>query len=105
MKPFWALGAVLSVAVSVPAFAADYPVKTLQANSFICFDYDDWQEMISASVDEDQAAMMRLVSSGACRMVSKTTKVSYLDKAAGGVGSLIQMPSGKTAYTADAFLK
>ncbi|MDS9876588.1 hypothetical protein RMI40_17200 [Pseudomonas protegens] len=105
MKPVFALVGALAVAASFSAFAQDYPVKTLKANSIICFDYSDWKEMVSASVDQDQAAMMRLVSSGACRMVSQATKVAYLDKAAGNLGALIQMPSGKGAYTSDNFLK
>lgn len=85
------------------ANASEYPQKTLQADSIICFDSDDWAEMIAASVDEDEAAMQRLISKGACRHVTQSTQVSYLDPAAGG-GALIQLRSGKTAYTADAFL-
>lgn len=64
--------------------------------------------MLSAYTDDDEAGADRLVSSGACRFVTKATKatrVSYLDPAAGGTGALIQLPSGKTAYTADGFLK
>ncbi|MCY7262710.1 hypothetical protein [Pseudomonas protegens] len=105
MKPLLALAGVFAVATSFSVSAQDYPVKTLQANAIICFDYSDWKDMVGASIDQDQAAMMRLVSSGACRMVSQATKVAYLDKAAGNLGALIQMPSGKGAYTSDNFLK
>lgn len=105
MKTLLTIGAVLAFSVSSTVFAQDYPVKTLQADAIICFDFDDWKDMVEASVDQDDAAAARLVSSGACRVVPKATKVAYLDKAAGNLGSLIQMPSGKGAYTADAFLK
>lgn len=105
MKAILALCSVLTFAASTSIFAQDYPVKTLQANAIICFDYSDWKEMVEASVDQDRAAAARLVSSGACRVVSQPTKVAYLDKAAGDLGALIQMPSGKGAYTADKFIK
>ena len=105
MKTLLSIGAALAFSLSSPVFAKDYPVKTLQADSIICFDYSDWKDMVEASIDQDAAAASRLVSSGACRVVPKSTRVAYLDKAAGNLGSLIQMPSGKGAYTADAFLK
>lgn len=105
MNPLLMIGAALAFSVSSTVFAQDYPVKTLQADAIICFDYSDWKDMVAASTDDDAAAASRLVSSGACRVVPKATKVAYLDKAAGDLGSLIQMPSGKAAYTADAFLK
>ncbi len=87
------------------AFASDYPQKTLKPNSVICYDFSDWREMLAAYTDDDDASAERLVSSGACRFVTKATRVSYLDPAAGDIGALIQLPSGKTAYTADGFLK
>lgn len=85
-------------------FASEFPQKTLKPNSVICFEFSDWKEMLAAYADEDEAAADRLVSSGACRVVTKATRVSYLDPAAGGTGALIQLPSGKGAYTADGFL-
>ncbi|WP_308583513.1 hypothetical protein [uncultured Pseudomonas sp.] len=104
MKTLLTIGSALALSVSSTVFAQNYPVKTLQANAIICFDRTDWEEMIAASVDQDTVAASRLVSSGACRVVSKPTWVLYLDKA-GNSGSLIQMPSGKGAYTSDSFVK
>jgi len=104
MKTLLTIGSALAFSVSPIVFAQNYPVKTLQANAIICFDRSDWEEMVGASVDQDAAAASRLVSSGACRVVSNSTWVLYLDKA-GNSGSLIQMPSGKGAFTSDAFLK
>jgi hypothetical protein len=76
---------------------------TLKSDSIICFSGGDWRDMKAAAIDQDEAGMQRLISSGACRLVNQSMRVSYLDPAAGG-GALIQLPSGKTAYTADAFL-
>ncbi|MDH4651703.1 hypothetical protein [Pseudomonas sp. BN606] len=87
------------------AMASDFQQMTLKSDSVVCFDSDDWDEMIAASVDQDVAAVKRLVNSGACRVITSPTRVSYLDPAAGGRGALIQMPSGKTGYTADEFLQ
>lgn len=105
MRTLLAICTALAFSASSTAFAKDYPVKTLQADAIICFDYSDWKDMVAASIDQDEAGAMRLVSSGACRVVPKPTRVAYLDKAAGNLGALIQMPSGKGAYTADSFLK
>lgn len=105
MKTLLTVGVALALSVSPVAFAQDYLLKILEANSIICFERSDWEEMVAASVDQDAAAVARLVSSGACRVVLQSTRVTYLDKAAGNMGALIQMPSGKAAFTADAFLK
>lgn len=78
---------------------------TLQAESVVCFSYSSWKEMLSAFQDNDESAADRLVRSGDCRMVTKAMPVTYLDPAAGGLGALIQLPSGKTGYTANGFLK
>jgi hypothetical protein len=94
--------ALISLMAST-AFASEYPQMTLQGDSLICFDSDDWESMMEASIDQDAAAMQRLVDSGACRIVEQPMKVSYLDPAAGG-GALIQLRSGKTAYTANSYL-
>ncbi|WP_460952590.1 hypothetical protein AB6N16_08055 [Pseudomonas marginalis] len=104
MKNLLTAGAALALSVSSIAFAQGYPIKILQANSIICFDRSDWEDMVASSVDQDAAAASRLVSSGACRVVLQSTRVTYLDEA-GNSGSLIQMPSGKAAYTSAAFLK
>ncbi|MEW5713392.1 hypothetical protein AB1462_13580 [Pseudomonas sp. SB113] len=105
MKTLLTIGSALVVSVPPLVFAQKYPVKTLQANTTICFDRSDWEEMVAASVDQDAAAAAsRLVSSEACRVVSKSTWVLCLDKA-GNSGSLIQMPSGKGALTSNSFLK
>ena len=105
MRVLFSICTSLVFSTSLTAFAQEFPVKTLQADAIICFDYSDWKDMVAASIDQDNAAAARLVSSGACRVIPKSTKVAYLDKAAGDLGALIQMPSGKGAYTADAFLK
>jgi len=105
MKLLLAVFAVLAAGASSSVLAQDYPLKTLQPQSIICFSYGDWKEMVSASIDNDAAAASRLVQSGAGRVVPGATKVAYLDKAAGNLGGLIQMPSGKAAYTSDKFLK
>jgi hypothetical protein len=105
LKTLSIICAALAFSASSAVFAQEYPVKTLQADAIICFDYSDWKDMVEASIDQDGAAASRLVSSGVCRVITKATRVAYLDKAAGNLGSLIQMPSGKGAYTADAFLK
>ena len=89
----------------LPTVALADKTMSLRANSVICFSFGDWKEIIAASQDGDEDAAGRLVESGACRIVSKTTQVTYLDPAAGKMGALIQLPSGKTAYTSDAFLK
>ena len=70
----------------------------------MCFDRDDWDSMIAATLDDDSAAAQRLLDSGACRMIRKETTVRYLDPASGGA-ALIQMPSGKAAYTLMNFLR
>jgi hypothetical protein len=105
MKYLLTIGAALAFSVSSTVFAQGYPVKTLLASAVICFDFRDWRDMVAASIDQDLAAASRLVSSGACRVVPDLTRVTYIDKAAGNFGSIIQMPSGKTAFTSDAFLK
>ena len=97
--------ALLLFGASSLALAQEFPVKTLESGAILCFDSDDWDSMVEASADDDNAAALRLIASGACRTLSKPAKVLYLDKAAGGSGVLIQMPSGKGAYTAEAFIK
>lgn len=94
----------ITAMAAVPASAAERAM-TLKPNSVLCFSYSSWKEMLAAYQDEDESAAGRLVDSGECRMVSKATRVTYLDPAAGGLGALIQLPSGKTGYTADGFLK
>jgi len=102
MKGFALAFSVLAV-TSLPASAGSYPQMTLKSDSIICFSGGDWRDMKAAAIDQDEAGMQRLISSGACRVVNQSMRVSYLDPAAGG-GALIQLPSGETAYTADAFL-
>ncbi|QOU06817.1 hypothetical protein IM720_08860 [Pseudomonas fluorescens] len=105
MKALLSISTALVFSVSSTVFAQGYPVKMLQASAVICFDFSDWRDMVAASIDQDLAAASRLVSSGACRVVPDSTRVAYIDRAAGNFGSIIQMPSGKTAFTSDAFLK
>lgn len=105
MKSLLSVGAALVFSVSLTVSAQGYPIKTLQASAVICFDFSDWRDMVAASIDQDLTAASRLVSSGACRVVPDSKRVAYIDKAAGDFGSIIQMPSGKTAFTSDAFLK
>ncbi|WP_041756729.1 hypothetical protein [Stutzerimonas stutzeri] len=102
MRRFAFALSLLAVSAS-PVFGASYPQMTLKSDSIICFSGGDWRDMKAAAIDQDEAGMQRLISSGACRLVNQSMRVSYLDPAAGG-GALIQLPSGKTAYTADAFL-
>lgn len=90
---------------TLPVTAFADRAMSLKPNSVLCFSYGDWKEVLAASKDGDEDAASRLVESGACRIVSKVTQVIYLDPAAGNIGALIQLPSGKTAYTANAFLK
>ncbi len=78
---------------------------TLKAGSVLCSSYSSWKDMLSAFQDSDEAMADRLIQSGECRMVTKAMPVTYLDPAAGGLGALIQLPSGKTGYTANGFLK
>ncbi|RRW45077.1 hypothetical protein EGJ52_08640 [Pseudomonas luteola] len=80
-----------------------YPQKTLVKGSVFCFERSDWDEMIAATFDDDADAAGRLVIEGKCRQLKKPMRVSYLDPSAGG-GALIQLPSGKTAYTHANFL-
>ena len=56
MKDLLTIGAVLAFSVSSTGFARDYPVITLQAGAIICFDYDDWKDMVAASIDQDPTA-------------------------------------------------
>ena len=81
--------------------SANVHAQTLKPDSIICFDRDDWDEMRAAAIDKDVAGMQRLIFSGACRVIEEATQVTYLDPAAGGAGALIQLRSGKTAFTAD----
>jgi len=82
------------------AHANGYPQVTLKADSIICYDRSDWDDLVAASIDQDIPAMSRLVSSGDCRVINQAVQVSYLDPANDGNDALIQMRSGKTAYTA-----
>lgn len=81
------------------------PQVTLLPDAVLCFQRSDWKEMIAAGTDQDTDAMQRLVDEGKCRINTKAVRVGYIDPASGTVGSIIQLPSGKTAFTADNFIK
>jgi len=90
--------------VSTAVMAAEQS-RTLIANSVYCFKNGDWSDMVEASADRDEDAVMQLVNAGKCRMVTKAMKVMMVEPEEGGVGALILLPSGKTALTTEHFLR
>lgn len=92
--------------ITFAAVAETYPKKTLVAGSMVCFKIGDWRDMVEASLDQDEGAAERLISSGKCRTVSNATKVGYVEAVKFiGDSALVQLPSGKTAFTADGWLR
>lgn len=92
--------------IASAAMAETYPKKTLVAGSMVCFKGGDWRDMVEASLDQDEDAAERLIGSGKCRTISNGTKVNYIEAAKFiGDSALIQLPSGKTAFTADGWLR
>jgi len=91
--------------IASAAMADTYPQRTLIAGSMVCFKAGDWSDMVEASIDQDGDAATRLVDSGKCRVVSKATKVSVIEPSSMEKSSMIQLPSGKTAHTANGWLR
>lgn len=60
----WVLPLLASVAK-----ADTYPKHTLIAGSVICSKAGDWSDMLEASIDQDEDAAGRLISSGKCRII------------------------------------
>lgn len=97
---------LLPLIASAAAMADTYPKRTLIAGSMVCFKAGDWSDMVEASLDQDEEAATRLVESGKCRTISTATKVNFIEGAKDGDKSaLIQLPSGKTAMTANGWLR
>lgn len=71
---------------------------TLKKDALICYERDNWEAMVSAIMDQNLAEMRGLLSSGKCQQTARKTPVSYLDPVR-GKAALIQMPSGRPAYT------
>ncbi len=86
------------------ASAEEYRQVTLVTDTILCFARGDWDKIVAASIDEDADQAQRLLDDGKCRMLDKPMRVSYLDPASGG-NALVQLPSGKTAYTSQNFIK
>lgn len=87
------------------AMADTYPQRTLKAGSMVCFKAGDWSDMVEASIDQDGDEATRLVESGKCRTISNATKVSVIEPSINEKSSMIQLPSGKTAHTANGWLR
>jgi hypothetical protein len=97
---------LLPLIASVSAMADTYPKRTLVAGSMVCYKAGDWRDMVEASLDQDEDEATRLVESGKCRTISTATKVSFIEGPKDGDKSaLIQLPSGKTAMTANGWLR
>lgn len=97
---------LLPMIASAAAMADTYPKKTLVAGSMACYKAGDWKDMVEASLDQDEGAAERLIGTGKCRTISSSTKVSYIEDAKFiGDSALIQLPSGKTAFTASGWLR
>ena len=80
--------------------------RTLVAGSMVCYKAGDWTKMVEASLDQDEDEAERLIDSGKCRTISTATKVNFIEGAKDGDKSaLIQLPSGKTAMTANGWLR
>lgn len=71
----------------VPIILADsYPQKTLISGAVICSGAGDWNDMVEASVDQDEGAAGRLLSSGKCRIISPAVKVNLIEPEERGLG-------------------
>lgn len=92
--------------IASTAMAETYPKRTLAAGSMACYKAGDWRELVEASLDQDESAAERLIGTGKCRTISNATKVNYIEEAKFiGDSALIQLPSGKTAFTASGWLR
>jgi hypothetical protein len=97
---------LLPMISSAAAMADTYPKRTLVAGSMVCYKAGDWTKMVEASLDQDEDEAERLIGSGKCRTISTATKVSFIEGPKDGDKSaLIQLPSGKTAMTANGWLR
>ncbi|TDK53620.1 hypothetical protein [Pseudomonas moraviensis] len=97
---------LLPMISSAAAMADTYPKRTLVAGSMVCYKAGDWTKMVEASLDQDEDEAERLIGSGKCRTISIATKVSFIEGPKDGDKSaLIQLPSGKTAMTANGWLR
>ncbi|AZF16927.1 hypothetical protein [Pseudomonas sp. R3-18-08] len=97
---------LLSLLASTAAVADTYPKRTLVAGSMVCYKAGDWTKMVEASLDQDEDEAERLIGSGKCRTISTATKVKFIEGPKDGDKSaLIQLPSGKTAMTANGWLR
>lgn len=96
---------LLPLLASTAAMADTYPQRTLIGGSMVCFKARDWNDMVEASIDQDGDAATRLVESGKCRTISNATKVSVIEPSTNDKSSMIQLPSGKTAHTANGWLR
>jgi hypothetical protein len=82
-----------------------YPQKTLSGGTMVCYKAGDWRDMVEASIDQDEEEASRLIASGKCRTISNATKVSLIEPSSVEKSSMIQLPSGKTAHTANGWLR
>lgn len=77
---------------------SEYPRVILKKDSIICYKRDDWNSMVQYGIDRNFQAMNSLVSAGKCYSPFEDMTVRYLDPVEKEF-ALIQLPSGKGAYS------
>src|SRR5690554_6519257 len=98
MRIFTSLLTVFALVCSANAISQERSA-TLKSKSLYCYKSSDLTGLENAFDDGNNARVMRYFESGQCVLAERDLRIAFLESANRGRYALIQLPSGKTAYS------